>query len=65
MFKYSDVDSNRFNLNIFRGQIEDIDEEKVEREIAPNNIDVLIFRVPVRKTIPIIKIKLALVSRLL
>ena len=49
MFKYSDVDSNRFNLNIFRGQIEDIDEKKVNEEIIQNNIDVLIFRIPSQK----------------
>ena len=48
-FSHSDVESNRFGLNVYRGQVNEIDHEEILDAVIKNNIDVLIFRIPYEK----------------
>lgn len=43
---FSASESNRFNLNIFRGQIDVIDIAALKNLIATNKVDILILRIP-------------------
>lgn len=44
--KYSEVESNRFGLRIYRGQYEDFDTKDVDRITHDNDFDVIIVRFP-------------------
>lgn len=46
MLEYSDIESRRFNFNVYRGVCEDIKEKNILEFILENNVDVAIIRVP-------------------
>ena len=45
-YHYSDLESKRFNLNILRGNIEEIDVKELKSRIFDGNIDITILRIP-------------------
>jgi acyl dehydratase/GNAT superfamily N-acetyltransferase len=46
LINYSDVESNRFNLKIFRAKLEDVKQGILKKELINNNADLLILRLP-------------------
>lgn len=46
MLKYSDIESRRFDFNVYRGVCEDIKEKNILEFILENNVDIAIIRVP-------------------
>ncbi len=46
LINYSDVESNRFNLNIYRAKLEDVKQGILKKELINNNADLLILRLP-------------------
>jgi len=46
---YSTSESNRFNMNIYRGILDEIDIRNIKKEILGKEIDILIFRIKSEK----------------
>lgn len=46
---YSEVESKRFGLKVFKGFVEDISTKELLNEIHEKNVELAIIRVPVEK----------------
>lgn len=46
MITYSQIESNRFGINVFRSKTNELNIEKLEQELNDNNVDLLILRIP-------------------
>ncbi|MGI6235750.1 MAG: GNAT family N-acetyltransferase [Christensenellales bacterium] len=49
LMTYSDVESKRFGMRVFRGTIDEINEKQILSSIIENKVDMAILRIPVSK----------------